>query len=75
MLTANDPAPDDYLNMGYAFWVMGNYGEAAKAFRTFHNKKKDKDDDKFIDDKSLLEKYGIHEDDCDIMKELVEVNE
>ena len=55
---------------------MGDYGGAAKAFRTFLKETESGDlDTEFNKDRKLLEDYGILEDDRYIMEDLVDETE
>lgn len=72
-ITVDGGLPEDYLNMGYAFWAVNDYGGAAKAFKTFKDKKDGVDlHREFENDKELLKSYGILDDDFCIMVDLVD---
>lgn len=75
-ITAGKHLSTDVLVMGYAMWTMGDYGGAAKAFRTFLKETESGDlDTEFNKDRKLLEDYGILEDDRYIMEDLVDETE
>ncbi len=78
VLASDSVVPSDYLNMGYAHWLMGNVEQARDSFRQFLSVRKSEGDDKdgisamFKEDSSLLDANNIGLADRAIMVSLIE---
>ena len=78
VLASDSVVPSDYLNMGYAHWLMGNVEQARDSFRQFLSVRKSEGDDKdgisamFKEDSSLLDANNIGFADRAIMVSLIE---
>lgn len=72
-LAGSKPQSEDYLNMGYAYWVNRDYGNALKAFCKFLDLDTDADiESEFYRDFKLLKLYGLDNDDISLMEELID---
>lgn len=78
VLASDAVLPSDYLNMGYAYWLMGNIEQARDSFRQFLSIRKSEGDDKegisavFEEDSALLDTNNICLADRAIMVSLIE---
>lgn len=78
VLASDAVVPSDYLNMGYAYWLMGNIEQARDSFRQFLSIRKSEGDDKggisamFEEDSALLETNNIGLADRAIMISIIE---
>jgi hypothetical protein len=72
-ILAANPTPDDYLNAGHAAWVTGDVREAVTRYASFL-KQRDLScsaETLFAADTDLLQTYGLHDDDLQMMSDVV----
>ena len=78
VLTSDGVVPTDHLNMGYAYWLMGNIQQARDSFRQYLSMRKSTGSDMecisdvFVEDSLVMEANGISHADRAIMVSLVE---